>query len=769
MRLNQIHFKYSDGDEVEERLLEILKRATDLRSNSRELSAAITDWPSRVHLSPERRNLLFPVQMLLQGHVLELGAGFGAITRYLGETAPFVTALEGSPRRAEGARMRCRGLPNVEIVQAEFLEWAPANRFAAILAIGFLEYAAYGASGPDPYLASLRHMREMVEPDGALVLAIENVLGLRYLAGAPEPHLGIPFFGVNDFYASRTPRTFGRKQLETLLREAGFEDLVWMYPLPDYHFPAVIVHSEACTVPDFDLGSILENTLSTATPLKVCPAFVPGRALSVAWRNGVLEDVADSFLVIARPQAQALAGSAKPIVVAFSTGRLPEFQKAVIFEKNGEEIQVRAEKLQPEFSPATNSYVHLLADGAYIHGRLYSGALWGVVGEKGWDLAALWKWLAPWVDYLKYHAVECSGRMLLPAEMLDCTPFNLVETSGGTLCAFDLEYAPVGRLPLEYIVFRGMWQCFCRLQGCAEPAATVPRLCLAAVQAVMREGGLEISGEQVYEYVKREVDMQHQIAAVPPVDAFTIFGTQQLPVIGDRPVQDHTHFSCKAYWRTAGEPYSEDASVEALGRVLPGLQHVTLAIPPTSGLSALRLDPTDQPMLLYVQSIALTDLIGRELKRWTPADVAAGRRGATAVIPDVGHSDGFFLVSSSIDPQIHFDIDAATAAGCLEGALLNLFYSAPYGTNATEAMLREAAREFGLQRITEQLGELRTEVEGRSGTLGRQIETVSGEVQQSGLMLQQLRIATDELTRNAALLTKAQSTWLGRLLFGREQ
>jgi hypothetical protein len=166
--------------------------------------------------------------------------------------------------------MRCRDLPNVEIVQTEFLEWAPSNRFAAVLAIGFLEYAVYGASGPDPYLASLRHMREMVEPDGALVLAIENVLGLRYLAGAPEPHLGIPFFGVNDFYASRTPRTFGRKELGVLLREAGFADLVWMYPLSDYHFPAVIVHSEACTLPDFDLGSILEHTLSTPALSSYC-------------------------------------------------------------------------------------------------------------------------------------------------------------------------------------------------------------------------------------------------------------------------------------------------------------------------------------------------------------------------------------------------------------------------------------------------------------------------------------------------------------------
>ena len=759
-------FQYTDGDEVEEKLLAVLKHATDLRSNSRELAAAITDWPSKVHLSPERRNLLFPVRTLLQGHVLELGAGFGAITRYLGETVPFVTALEGSPRRAAGARMRCGDLPNVEIAQAEFLRWAPPNRFAAILAIGFLEYAAYGASGTDPYLASLRHMRELVEIDGALILAIENVLGLRYLAGAPEPHLGIPFFGVNDFYASRTPRTFGRKELATLLREAGFEDLEWMYPLPDYQFPAVIVHSEACALSDFDLGSILENTLLTGESLNGRPSLVHGRALSVAWRNGVLGDIADSFLVVARPRAQAPRESAKPVVVTFSTGRRPQFQKVLVFEKKGEEILVHAEKLQPELSPARNSHGHCLAESAYIHGRLYSSALWGVVGEKGWGLAALWRWLAPWVDYLKHYIVECSGQPLLPREMLECTPYNLVEVPGGALLAFDLEYTPDECLPLEYVVFRGMWQCFSRLRGCAEPAATVPRLCVTAVQAVMREGGLDISEQQVYEYVKREADMQHEIAGIPKVDVFTAFATQRLPVIGGPPVQDPAHFSCKAYWRTSAEPYTEGASAEAFVRVLPGLQHVTLAIPALSGFAALRLDPTDRPMLLYVQSIALTDLMGRELKRWAAADAAAGRQGGTAVIPDVERPDSFFLVTSSIDPQICFNIDVATAAGCLEGALLNVFCSTPFGTNATEPMLREAARESGIQRITEQVGGLRAETEDQAGTLMRQIETVSGEVRQADSLLEQLQTATDEVRRNTALLKRFQSTWLGRLLFG---
>ena len=51
-------FPYSDGQAVEERLLQVLTEAADLSTMSRELVTKITDWPSEYHLSPKRHNLL---------------------------------------------------------------------------------------------------------------------------------------------------------------------------------------------------------------------------------------------------------------------------------------------------------------------------------------------------------------------------------------------------------------------------------------------------------------------------------------------------------------------------------------------------------------------------------------------------------------------------------------------------------------------------------------------------------------------------------------
>ena len=78
-------FTYSDG-EVEEYIAKVVAEASDRSLTSFALAAGINDWASHYHLSHTRSYLLRPLQDLLQkSRVLELGAGCGALTRYLGE------------------------------------------------------------------------------------------------------------------------------------------------------------------------------------------------------------------------------------------------------------------------------------------------------------------------------------------------------------------------------------------------------------------------------------------------------------------------------------------------------------------------------------------------------------------------------------------------------------------------------------------------------------------------------------------------------------
>jgi 2-polyprenyl-3-methyl-5-hydroxy-6-metoxy-1,4-benzoquinol methylase len=227
-------FTYSDGDEVERRIYDTVAGVSDRSLFSRELASHINDWPSQYHLSCVRSNLLRPLEAALGGPILELGAGCGAITRYLGELGSQVTAVEGSLARARIARERTSDLSNVTVVCDRIESFTAGSKFKVVTLIGVLEYARAFA----PYEGFserdlLSHALSHLDDDGFLILAIENQFGLKYLAGAKEDHVAVPYFGVNDSYDTGTAVTFGKLELQQILSDAGLTHQRVFLPLPD--------------------------------------------------------------------------------------------------------------------------------------------------------------------------------------------------------------------------------------------------------------------------------------------------------------------------------------------------------------------------------------------------------------------------------------------------------------------------------------------------------------------------------------------------------
>src|SRR5581483_8313776 len=163
---------------------------------STELARHCTDWPSRYHLSGTRTNVLRPFEEFLCGDILEVGAGCGAITRYLGECGGNVLALEGSPRRAAIAASRTRDLNNATVLAEKFDQFNCERKFDVITLIGVLEYANLFTGADQPALAMIERACSLLNPDGRLIVAIENQFGLKYFAGAPEDHIGQSMYGI---------------------------------------------------------------------------------------------------------------------------------------------------------------------------------------------------------------------------------------------------------------------------------------------------------------------------------------------------------------------------------------------------------------------------------------------------------------------------------------------------------------------------------------------------------------------------------------------
>ena len=124
---------YNDGDEVEQRIAHAIASCEDISVLSTELKQHCIDWPSNYHLSSLRSNLMRPFEQILpSAEILEIGAGCGAITRFLGESGGNVLALEGSPRRASIVRSRTRDLENVTVISEAFDDFKCEHRMITV-------------------------------------------------------------------------------------------------------------------------------------------------------------------------------------------------------------------------------------------------------------------------------------------------------------------------------------------------------------------------------------------------------------------------------------------------------------------------------------------------------------------------------------------------------------------------------------------------------------------------------------------------------------
>jgi len=466
-RSREFSFPYSDGDEAEQRVASIIAGAADLSVLSDELAANCTDWPSRYHLSPQRANLLRPFAPRLACRILEIGAGCGAITRFLGEQGGDVVAVEGSARRASIAASRTRDLANVKVIHDSFDAFESPELFDVVTLIGVLEYAGIYGAGDDPVQHMLERARSFLKPTGTLIVAIENQLGLKYLAGMPEDHVGIPMYGVQDSYRRNGVMTFGRHELQHRIESAGFSRVDLALPFPDYKLPVSIVLPPAMLYDTtFDPANFATQTVKSDFQLHVPPSFSIERAWAVAGRNRLLSELSNSFIFLASPDAAAeRLFDDEILAMHFGTSRRIGFRKVTSFERARDgNVMVRRRKIEPaQEAQSFSGYRWLISDEQLVSGKGLEQDFLKIVTTRGWDIGQIGDFLRRYIDVLNngarrfgYDGRARSTHAPLPGALLDAIPTNVIVGDDGVGTIIDHEWEFDGDCELGFIVFRAL-------------------------------------------------------------------------------------------------------------------------------------------------------------------------------------------------------------------------------------------------------------------------------------------------------------------------
>ncbi len=229
-------------------------------------------WLTRIVTDPSR-DLFIRLHPPPSGaRILDVGAGWGQLTLPLAVKHQ-VTALEPTPERLSFIRAASaqEGVADrIHFVQADLLDLEFGTKFDLALCIGVLEWVPKFRPG-EPRLVQvdfLKRIGESLTPGGTLVLGIENRIGLKYLLGARDDHLGVPGVAVLDYAeADRRWRAFKgepmrslthtRVELARMLEAAGFAVAEFYAAYPDYKLPQIVLRAGRDVDDFFESGNFV--------------------------------------------------------------------------------------------------------------------------------------------------------------------------------------------------------------------------------------------------------------------------------------------------------------------------------------------------------------------------------------------------------------------------------------------------------------------------------------------------------------------------------
>ena len=382
------------------------------------------------------------------------------ITRQLGESRAEVVAIEGSLNRAKCIALRCSDLPNVKIYCSDFQAVKFEKEFDLVTLIGVLEYAPVYFKKDNPLLACLRVAKETLKPNGKLIIAIENRLGLKYFMGFSEDHYGKPYIGLQDLYPPKNAATLGRYELKEILLQSGFKSVEFQYPFPDYKIPNVMLTQKAFETEGFSPGEIIAQSKSRDHLKDFSPPFLENLVWYNIASNHLVPDLSNSFLVIAKLEENKIEEENPLLAVSYSLDRKREYKTETRFIlKSNSQIEVVKKQLFPPKASHSKVIRIRTKKCKYIKGTSLNLEM--IKSYLKGDIDKFFYCCDKWVDYIKQFGFKKSCKKSIKSqikpEFIDCIPINLM-IKENKLEFFDREWIYEKPYTAEMLIIRGLYQ-----------------------------------------------------------------------------------------------------------------------------------------------------------------------------------------------------------------------------------------------------------------------------------------------------------------------
>ena len=267
-------------------------------------------------LSSQRELLLEWYDFEPEAEVLQVGADYGALTGLLRSSVSAVTVLDETESALETVRQRYPGAANIYYRKDSLAGYA-----AEACAEGKkYDYVIFAGTLTAPYEKHIHAAKSLLKPDGILIVALANALGMKYFAGTVEEENALTKRQLAELLC-------GDKETQSMADESG--TLKFYYPMPDYKTP-VSIYSDAYLPKKGDLTRV--------TPAYDYPPYhlmEQGEKFDTVCEAGLFDLYANSYLVFWSADPKQLQKDDERIFIKYNKTRREEFQiKTCICERD---------------------------------------------------------------------------------------------------------------------------------------------------------------------------------------------------------------------------------------------------------------------------------------------------------------------------------------------------------------------------------------------------------------------------------------------------